>query len=160
MKNNVLSLVALGLIWTVLTRGNPSSLIIGAPCIFLSMYLLKLQAPKKINPISLNSRAILQVTLFFLWNSARAGLDVLKKSISPKLKISPAIITYPTNPKKTIENAFLSTLISAMPGTLSINYTGKALEVHVLDATQDNHSEIKKLHEKIQKCISVKKGKK
>ena len=66
----------------------------------------------------------------FLWESVRAGVDVARRALAPRMTLEPGFVTSPTRlPRGVARNTF-STVASLMPGTLPAGEDGESLVVH------------------------------
>jgi multicomponent Na+:H+ antiporter subunit E len=72
----------------------------------------------------------------FLWESVRAGVDVARRALAPRMTLEPGFVTSPTRlPRGVARNTF-STVAGLMPGTLPAGEDGESLVVHALDVSQ------------------------
>jgi multicomponent Na+:H+ antiporter subunit E len=72
----------------------------------------------------------------FLWESVRAGVDVARRALSPRMPLEPGFVASPTRlPHGVARNTF-STVAGLMPGTLPAGDDGESLIVHALDISQ------------------------
>ena len=72
----------------------------------------------------------------FLWESVRAGVDVARRALAPRMRLEPGFVASPTQlPRGVARNTF-STVAGLMPGTLPAGEDGEALVVHALDISQ------------------------
>ena len=79
-------------------------------------------------------RRVIEFTFFFLWEVIKANLRVAYDVLSPRQRITPAILAVPLEAKTDAEIAFLANLITLTPGTLSLDVSGdrKVLYVHAM----------------------------
>jgi multicomponent Na+:H+ antiporter subunit E len=72
--------------------------------------------------------------VFFLIESLRAGVDVARRAIAPgRLNLRPAIVEFRTQLPPGAPRLLLLHAISILPGTLTVEWDGAVLRVHVLD---------------------------
>jgi multicomponent Na+:H+ antiporter subunit E len=72
----------------------------------------------------------------FLWESVRAGVDVARRALAPRMPLEPGFVASPTRlPHGLARNTF-STVAGLMPGTLPAGDEGESLIVHALDISQ------------------------
>jgi multicomponent Na+:H+ antiporter subunit E len=72
----------------------------------------------------------------FLWQSVRAGVDVARRALSPRVDLHPGLVTCPLGfPPGQARNTF-ATITSLLPGTVPCDEAGGELVYHCLDTTQ------------------------
>jgi multicomponent Na+:H+ antiporter subunit E len=74
---------------------------------------------------------------YFLLQSLRAGWDVARRTLHPRLPLRPGLLRLPVRLPDGAPTWWLMITISLLPGTLSVRLDGRALEVHCLDAGRD-----------------------
>jgi multicomponent Na+:H+ antiporter subunit E len=80
--------------------------------------------------------ALMLLLPHFLWESVRAGVDIARRALAPRVRVEPGFVSYPTRfPPSHARNTF-STVASLVPGTVPSGDEGDALLVHCLDVTQ------------------------
>jgi multicomponent Na+:H+ antiporter subunit E len=81
-------------------------------------------------------RALLMLLPHFLWESVRAGIDIARRALAPRVCVDPGFVNYPTRfPPGQARNTF-STVASLVPGTVPSGDEDGALVVHCLDVAQ------------------------
>jgi multicomponent Na+:H+ antiporter subunit E len=65
----------------------------------------------------------------------RGGIDVAARALSPRVRISPAIIDYPLRVPAGPARNLLAGTLNLMPGTLSVEIAGDRLRIHTLAAS-------------------------
>jgi len=123
------------LLWIVLMQSTkPGDLAVGvfaaAAATWLSLRLL--------SPASgcLNFGQLLLLLPHFAWESLRAGVDVARRALSPRVRLQPGYVRCPLDlPAGPARNTF-ATITSLMPGTVSVGQNEGALEYHALDTSQ------------------------
>ena len=75
--------------------------------------------------------AVVGLVLWAVWQIARASAQVARDVVAPSARISPAILVVPLRCRTRAEMATVSSLITLVPGTLSVGVTEEpALWVH------------------------------
>jgi len=77
--------------------------------------------------------------LWLLWEIVKANIDVAKRIVNPRLPISPTVfILKPTQPTN-LGHVIYANSITLTPGTVTLEVTADALEVHALskEAAED-----------------------
>jgi multicomponent Na+:H+ antiporter subunit E len=123
-----------GVIWLVLTSGDPSSWIAGgitaAIASFLSLRLL---------PASNRRVKWVAAVLFlpgFIQRSIAGGLDVASRAVKPRMPVDPGWFRYRTELPVGTPQVIFGNVISLLPGTLAAGSIGNDVLVHCLDRTQ------------------------
>lgn len=79
-------------------------------------------------------RTVVSFALFFLWEVVKANLRVAYDVLTPRMRITPAIIAIPLDARTDAEITFLANLITLTPGTLSLDVSEdrKILYIHAM----------------------------
>jgi multicomponent Na+:H+ antiporter subunit E len=79
---------------------------------------------------------ILSLALLFLRELIVSAIRVSLLALRPRLRLHPAIVSYPLSVSSDLEITVLANLITLTPGTLSINVSDdrKTLAIHCIDA--------------------------
>lgn len=140
-------------LWWVLSGGNTGSWVVGAPTvIFATLVTLFLPAP---GPWAWRPIGVAPFLLFFAWQSLRGGIDVAQRAFRPTVRLDPALIDYPLRLSEGSACVFLINAISLMPGTLSAEFDGRRLTLHVLDRTIPVVEEIQALEFRVASLFGV-----
>lgn len=143
----------LALLWWVITRGETSAWLIGLPAVaaaaVASVHLAGTGLPR-ISPIGLAGLVVL-----FVRESVRGGLDVARRTLSPRLRIRPGFRTFHIRLTEPQARVLLINCISLLPGTLAARLEGDRLEVHVLDASQDPDPDLCRLERAIARLFGL-----
>jgi multicomponent Na+:H+ antiporter subunit E len=121
-------------LWLVLTDGArgalPPGLLAAVAAGWLSLRLLP-PAPEATGRA--RPGALLRLALRFLHQSVLAGVDVARRALSPRLPLTPDLVTLrfrlPRGPARQVFAAG----ISLLPGSLAVAADGDRLTVHCLD---------------------------
>lgn len=130
-------------LWYVLTGGETSSWLVGAPAIVaanLVVAWLDVRLPQAV-PL----RTWARFAWFFVYQSVVSGFDVAWRVVRPTMKIDPAMMTYHSNLRQPASRAWLMTLITMLPGTLSVSVEGDGIEVHILDQSSFDVADLDRL---------------
>jgi len=85
---------------------------------------------------SLRFARLLLLLPHFLWQSVRAGADVAVRALSPRVRLHPGLVNYPSRfPPGQSRNTFAS-ITSLLPGTVPCAESDAELVYHCLDTTQ------------------------
>jgi multicomponent Na+:H+ antiporter subunit E len=130
------ALRALGflVLWVVVTGGNPADLVAGAVAVlaasWASLHLLR-PGRSRVRPAVLT-----RFVLRFLCQSVVAGVDVARRALDPRLRVSPGFVLYPVRlPPGPGRNTFTA-LMSLLPGTVPTGSAEGGLLIHCLDVGQ------------------------
>ena len=117
--------------WFALTGADLSSWLIGVPAVVISTALSLILAPPSQNSLSLCG--VLHFIPFFLYQSFRGGLDVLRRALSSQQLLDPGLVSYITLLPEGWPRIFFVNTISLLPGTLSTELHGNQIIIHTLD---------------------------
>ncbi len=140
-------LVALALIWGVLTEFRVDALYFGVPAILLGaalVFAMPVAPGWRISPAGAVSFA-----LWFAVQSVRGAVDVAQRAFSPAMPLRPGFRSYaPDLPGGAPRVMFLNT-ITLLPGTLSAEVEGDEVIVHMLDTRADLEADLGALEARI-----------
>ncbi len=118
-------------LWWVLAGGDVTSWKIGVPAAFAAAAISLLQPPPRRQRLRL--RGTLRFIPYYLYQSARGGVDVARRALSPSLPLAPGFVPFVTRLPRGPARTFFMAVISLLPGTLSVRIDGNQLMIHVLD---------------------------
>lgn len=119
------------LLWFALTSGDPATGWFGIPLSLGGALIARKLLPAKGRVWSLTG--FLRFVPWFVRESLLGGADVARRALHPRLPLAPAVLAYSTALPEGPSRTFLAGLISLLPGTLSAEWSGGELRVHVLD---------------------------
>jgi multicomponent Na+:H+ antiporter subunit E len=124
----------LALWFVLLPSAKPADAALGlaaaAAAAWLSLRLLPPESGR------LRLGALLRLLPHFLWESVRAGIDVARRALAPRVTLNPGFVHCATRfPPGLARNTF-TTVASLVPGTVPSGDAGDALIVHCLDIEQ------------------------
>ncbi len=140
-------------LWWVLAEGRPHTwglalAGVAAGCV-LSLRLL----PPRRQGISL--LALLAFAAFFLWHSARGGLQVAAMALRPRLDLVPTLLELPLSLAPGAPRVLMTAAIGLMPGTLGVCLEGEQLRLHVLDGRLPAAAEARALQARIARIFAA-----
>jgi multicomponent Na+:H+ antiporter subunit E len=124
--------VAFYLFWMLLMQSvKPADLAVGAfACIGATWTSLRLMPPSS---GGLRFGKLLALLPHFLWESVLAGVDVARRALLPRMRLSPGFVTCPLSfPPGFARNTF-ATITSLLPGSVPADEADGALVYHCLD---------------------------
>lgn len=120
-------------IWWIISAASSASWAVGLPVVIIAALLsTRLQAEDELR---VRMIPLLKFIPFFLFESARGGIDVARRAYSPRLPLAPGFVRYPTRLPAGPSRTFFACCVSLLPGTLSARIDEHALQLHVLDNT-------------------------
>lgn len=142
----VCTLVFAGL-WWVLTDGDNTSWIVGAPVIacIVAAIMLAGQVPSPRPRL----RGWFRFLPYFLWNSFLGAVDVARRVYSPQLILNPGFVNYPVRLSTEPARVFFANTVSLLPGTLSAELRDDELVVHALDTNRSVARDLAVLEDKV-----------
>ena len=100
--------------------------------------------------------AVFHWAIVFIVELTLSNIDITLRMLSPKLKITPAIIEVKTNLTSKLGRLALANSITLTPGTLSVDIEGDRLYIHWIDATAtDLEGATKAIVSKFEKPLEV-----
>ena len=130
-----LALVLVG-VW-VLLSGIIEPLILGfGLASSLAVAWIKLRADRRDGdpvPFALHIGRLLGYLLWLSWEIVKSNVDVARRILSPSLPIAPAVRWLPASQRSELTRVMYADSITLTPGTLSIDLTDEAVEVHALN---------------------------
>lgn len=123
------------LLWFVFTgKTDPAELVLGvlAASLFtlLSYKLLRGGLDPAITGVVIIKLPLYALLLF--WEILKANLDVLRRVFSPRIPISPRIVSFETFLGTDMARTVLANSITLTPGTLTVDVAGSCFKVHCL----------------------------
>jgi len=140
-------------VWLLLSRGESTSWVIGVPFLTLAGFVFVVylgtgehqQSPKfRIRPVG-----TMQFIVFFIVESLRGGIDVVRIVLSAKPVLNPQFFDYPVSLKNSVAQQLFISSISLLPGTLSVDWEDGNVRIHVLNLQDGTFNGVKALEIKI-----------
>lgn len=144
VKTGIRRALLLALCWWTLTEGA-SAWAFGAPVIVLAVMASLRLGPARHRPM----RGLPFFLAFFLWHSLRGGVDVARRALHPRLPLAPTFMDFPLRLNDQAARVFLANTINLLPGTLTADFRGPLLRVHVLDRNLPNLESLRSLEERV-----------
>jgi len=126
------STIFLGVVWWVLSgSAEPASWVIGLPAVYTASALRSRLNPFPARSVSLPGVA--RFLYFFLKMSVASGVDVIRRAFHPRLPMRPGVVTYALRLASPVDRILFSSIVTLLPGTLSVGLEDRRLTLHVLD---------------------------
>ncbi len=139
---------ALAGLWLLLSDGDPSSWMVGIPTIALALIWGR-QATSAPAGNSINLPGLLRFIAYFIYESARGGLDVSRRILAPELDVQPGQREYACRLADKRARLLFANCVSLLPGTLSAELRQDSLIIHQLDIMQDTEAELRRLEQSV-----------
>lgn len=139
----LLTPVALAALWWLLTQGEPGAWLVGVPAILAASWAASSLDPGGRGALSLPG--LLRLLPLFAWESLRGGIDVARRTLTPKMRIRPGFTQYRTNLELSSARVFFTNCVCLLPGTLAADLHDDRIEIHMLDSTIDPQAELERL---------------
>ena len=131
-------------LWWLLTDGDQSSWVVGAPAVALatvaSVHLAGGSPFQILRVIGLGRFA-----RFFVWESLRGGVDVARRAFHPDVPLAPGLLEHEIRLPPGPSRGLFAVTVSLLPGTLAADLNGRRLTLHVLDRDADMLRELRQL---------------
>jgi multicomponent Na+:H+ antiporter subunit E len=146
----------LALIWMALT-GQFSPLNFAAGFVISYLLLRLVQQPGEPLGYFRKAAVLLRFSLFYLWELILANLRVAMAVLSPKLRLTPAVVAIPLEAKSELAITLLGNLITLTPGTLTLDVSSdcSVMYVHTMHAEdiEKVRLDIKKLEARVLEVV-------
>lgn len=139
--------LAFALLWWVLAEGRLDAWGVGLASVLLAtLASLRLWPPGagRVAPAGL---AVF--VGFFLAQSMRGGIQVAIQALRPRMDLAPAVLELPLTLTRQWERVLLVNTLNLLPGTVSIEFHGDRLHLHVLDHRQPVAEEVRNAEARI-----------
>lgn len=129
-RHSFLRILIFSTVWFVLSGPDISSWIVGVPAVLIASKLSLMMPPfpslhKLLRHPSFYS--------FFLHQSFRGGIDVMRRALSSQQLLNPGLVSYVTLLPEGTARIFFVNTISLLPGTLSAELHENRVTIHTLD---------------------------
>jgi len=144
------STIVLGGVWWVLAgAAEPASWVIGLPAVYAASALRGQLNPFPVRSGSVSPAGVARFLYFFLKLSVASGVDVLRRAFHPRMPMRPGLVTYAVRLTSPVDRIVFSSIVTLLPGTLSVGLEDRRLTVHVLDLKAPPLQEIQFIEELI-----------
>ena len=134
-------------IWWVIVQGQSDAWLIGLPAVVLATMA----------SVGLSGHGHPRVSLaglfgfvsLFLRESVSGGIDVARRTLTPKLNIQPGFRRYRVHLNDPLGRVLLINCISLLPGTLAADFDGDHVDLHMLDSRVNPEPELLRLEQAI-----------
>jgi multicomponent Na+:H+ antiporter subunit E len=92
---------------------------------------------------------------FFVWQSAKGGMQVAAMALRPRLDLRPMVLELSLMLPPGLPRILMAGLLGLMPGTVGVSLSGDRLRVHVLDERLPAAAEMRKLETHIARMFGV-----
>ncbi len=140
-------LVICAIVWLVLTEADPGSRLPGLGVVLCASGWRLLLRPR--GCLALRPAGFLRFFPSFLGQSIISAIDVMRRTLAPRLSINPELLSYRTTLPEGSPRLFFANTISLLPGTLSADLHGDVVMVHVLDRRSNARDSLRNLEKKV-----------
>ncbi|MEO1199568.1 MAG: Na+/H+ antiporter subunit E [Pseudomonadota bacterium] len=134
-------------LWWVLSDGDGTSWLIGAPVV--TMLVAASLLTQRPTPAPWRPGGWLSFLPYFLWASGLGAIDVASRAYKRRMSLQPALIDYHVRLSTEPAQVFFANVVSLLPGTLSAELDQNHLTVHALDAARPVPRDLEILEEKV-----------
>ena len=139
----LLPAVVLSALWWVVSGGAAASWVIGLPAVAAATWSFAVMRSRPGMNVSLVG--LTRFLPFFFVESLRGGLDVALRTLTPRLDIAPGFTRYRVRLASPWARVFFANCASLLPGTLTADFRGDELELHMLNEVPEVEEEIRRL---------------
>mgnify|MGYP006284325717 CR=1 FL=1 len=138
-------LVLFMILWWVLSGGDASGWMIGAPFVVLASWLsLELWTRYR-----LSLTGVLRFLPWFAVQSVAGATDVARRAFDPRLPLRPGLVRHRLRLPSGVCRVSLANIVTMLPGTLSADLVDDELVIHTLDIGRDLHAMVEDLEPRI-----------
>ncbi len=119
------------LVWWIAVEGRRDAWVIGTVAAAAAAGASLVLLPPGNNRVS--AAGLFRFLGFFLWQSAKSGVQVAAIALRGRLDLRPAVIELSLGLPPGLPRVLMAGTLGLMPGTVSIGMTDDRLRVHVLD---------------------------
>ena len=134
---------SLAFLWWLLSNGDPSSWLVGAPVVLVATWAAWQLNPSKGMSISLVGT--LRFLPFFFAESLRGGIDVARRVLQRHLNVVPGFVSFRTRLSGQRARLLFINSVSLLPGTLAADLQEDHLKIHALDRSVDFTEDLRRL---------------
>jgi multicomponent Na+:H+ antiporter subunit E len=91
----------------------------------------------------------------FVARSARGGLDVARRALSPALPLSPGFVEVRTLLPEGAARVLLADVLSLLPGTVTVDLDGDRLLLHALEVGPQVEAEVRDLERRLADLLGL-----
>lgn len=139
--------------WEILVGPDSASWVIGAPVIVVAVGLSFASGNRRSSALSLIG--VGRFIPYFLWQSLRAGVLVVRAAFGNPRRLRPILQAYSTRLPEGPPRALFAGTVSLLAGTLAADLVGKQLLIHVLDAPLLDLDAIERLEQHIGRVFAL-----
>lgn len=149
-------LLAFAVLWWIIVQGQVDAWIIGLPAaVFAALASISLSRD------SLPRLSVIGLARFiflFISESIRGGIDVARRTLSPKVRVQPGFSRYRPTLDDPHARVLFVNCVSLLPGTLSSSIHGDYVELHLLDIHQDPVPQLQRIEQVIARLFRLRPG--
>ena len=143
----LIRMALLASLWWIIVQGRADAWLVGLPAVALATMA----------SVNLSGHGLPRVSLvglfgfvaLFLRESVSGGIDVARRTLTPKLHIQPGFRRYRVHLDDPLGRVLLINCISLLPGTLAADFDGDHVDLHMLDSRVNPEPELLRLEQAI-----------
>jgi multicomponent Na+:H+ antiporter subunit E len=143
----VARLALMALVWWGMNGTDWRSWLVGGPAVVAAAWVSVRLLPDA--RWRLSAGGAIAFAGFFLRESLRGGWDVARRTLSPALPLSPAIVCVPLHLPPGSARVLFCAAISLLPGTAVVAIADGSICVHALDASPRVEDELRELEDRV-----------
>jgi multicomponent Na+:H+ antiporter subunit E len=143
----LIRMTLLASLWWIIVQGRADAWLIGLPAVVLATMASVDLSGHRLPRGSLVG--LIGFVALFLRESVSGGVDVARRTLTPKLNIHPGFTRYRVHLNDPLGRVLLINCISLLPGTLAADYDGDHVDLHMLDSRVDPKLELLRLEQAI-----------
>jgi len=140
-------------LWWIIVQGQADAWLVGLPAVALATLASAKLSGHGLPRVSLFG--LFGFVVLFLRESVSGGIDVARRTLTPKLHIRPGFRRYRLHLDDPLGRVLLINCISLLPGTLAADFDGNHVDLHMLDSRVNPEPELLRLEQVIAGTFGV-----
>lgn len=141
-------------LWWIIVQGRTDAWLIGLPAAALAALASISLSPDALPRLS--AVGLFRFITLFISESIRGGIDVARRTLSPKVRVQPGFSRYRPSLDDSRALVLFINCISLLPGTLSASVHDDYVELHLLDIGQDPVPQLQRIEQVIASMFRLK----
>jgi multicomponent Na+:H+ antiporter subunit E len=140
-------------LWWIIVQGRADAWLIGLPAVALATLASIHLGSQPLTRFSLTG--LIVFAALFLRESVRGGIDVVRRTLGPGLRIEPGFHSYRLHISHPAARVLLINCIGLLPGTLAADLDGDHADLHLLDTGVNPDPQLLQLEQAVARLFGL-----